>query len=142
MRQDTIHVEITYNVPAHKVWAALTDKERIREWFFDVSNFEVKPDVEFEFSKPGFKREFLHRCRILDVKEKEILQYTWAYPGLMDGESVVTWELIPRGNVTSLRLTHEGLSVHQSGGESFTMGRFESGWGDILGKSLASYLER
>lgn len=142
MRQDTIHIEITYHAPTSEVWAALTNKERIREWFFDVSDFEVKPGIEFEFKKPGFKREFLHRCRILDAKDNEKLQYTWAYPGLMDGESVVTWELIPRGNATSLRLTHEDLSLHKEGGESFTLKRFESGWGDILGKSLASYLER
>lgn len=142
MNQDTIHIEITYNAPVDEIWSVLTDKERVKEWFFDVSSLDTVVGAVFEFSKPGFKRDFLHRCCVMEAEEGRLFRYSWAYPGLMEGESTVTWELIPRSNVTSLRLTHEGISVHQQGGASFTAKRFESGWGNILGKSLANYLER
>ncbi|MFD2599098.1 SRPBCC domain-containing protein [Sphingobacterium corticis] len=142
MHLDTIHIEVTYNVPAEKVWEALTLPDQIREWCFDVPTFSTEEGDEFEFSRVGRKRMFLHRCKILESVDKSLLKYTWNYPELMTGESVVTWELIPRGSATSVRLTHEHLLNHKEGGESFGVDNFEAGWGDVLKRSLTNYLEK
>ncbi len=142
MHLDTIHLEVTYNAPVERVWQALTEPDQIREWCFDVPNFLAEQGTEFEFNKLGHKNMYLHRCKILDAKDKKRLQYTWSYPDLQIGESVVTWELIPRGAVTSVRLVHEHLLNHKDGGEAFTIDSFDSGWNNILKRSLADYLEK
>lgn len=142
MSRDVIHIEITYDAPISKVWEALTDKDSIKEWYFNIPDFSVEKGAEFDFYKAGFKREFLHRCKILEVSEKNRLQYSWAYPNHSEGTSVVTWELIPRGTVTCVRLTHEGLRNHHDAGEKFSPEKFDEGWNNILGKSLSNYLEK
>lgn len=142
MALDTIHIEITYDAPVNKVWEALTLQESVKEWYFDIPDFNVRKGAVFEFDKSGFNDVFLHRLQILDVVDKSLLRYSWSYPHHSKGTSMVTWELIPRGNITSLRLTHEGLHHHQDGGERFSIDRFDASWQELLGKSLSNYLER
>lgn len=142
MHLDTIHLEFTYNAPVERVWQALTEPDQIREWCYDVPAFAAQEGAEFEFRKLGRKRMFLHRCKILEAKDKVRLQYTWTYPDLNIGESLVTWELIPRGSVTSVRLVHEHLLNHKEGGDSFSIDSFDAGWNDVLKRSLANYLEK
>ncbi len=142
MHLDTIHIEVTYNVPVERVWQALTSPEQIREWCFDVPEFSTSEGSEFEFRKLGRKRMFLHRCKVLESSDHTLLRYTWSYPELMPGESIVTWELIPRGSATSVRLTHQDLLNHKEGGEPFNIARFDAGWNDVLKQSLANYLEK
>lgn len=142
MKSDAIHVEITYAVPVEKVWKAITERAEIVAWYKEISDFKPLVGEEFDFFTVGASGSSAQHCKIVDIEENRLLRYTWSYPDRQIGESVVTWELIPRGNVTSVKLTHSGLSNHQRGGQGFSMQLFESGWHDILGKSLANYLER
>ena len=71
--------ERVLNAPVHKVWKALTDKDEMRQWYFDLSEF--KPEIGFEFQflatgKDG-KSQFRHLCTITDVIVKEKLAYSW-----------------------------------------------------------------
>jgi uncharacterized protein YndB with AHSA1/START domain len=47
MENDPFVIERTYNAPIAKVWKALTDKNDMKQWYFDLSEF--KPEVGFEF---------------------------------------------------------------------------------------------
>lgn len=38
-------IERTYHVPALKVWKALTIKEEMKRWYFDVSAFKPAPPL-------------------------------------------------------------------------------------------------
>ena len=40
--------EVLLNAPASKVWKAITDKNEMKQWYFDLAEF--KPEVGFEFS--------------------------------------------------------------------------------------------
>lgn len=140
MTNEPLIIERRYNAPVEKVWKAITDKEQMKEWYFDVSDF--KPEVGFEFTFNGENegRVFVHLCRILEVVPLKKLKYTWSYEG-EKGMSHLTFELFPEGEGTRLKLTHEGL-------ESFPQNRdyrrenFVEGWTYILGKSLQDFLEK
>ena len=45
---EAIIKEVVINAPASKVWRALTDKEQMKQWYFDVSSFELEAGFEFQ----------------------------------------------------------------------------------------------
>ena len=55
MKTEPFVIERTYNVSIDKVWQAITDKEKMKQWYFDLSDF--KPEVGFEFTFPGKGRD-------------------------------------------------------------------------------------
>lgn len=82
-------IEQTYNAPIARVWEALTDKDKMKQWYFDLSEF--KPEVGFEFSFNGGSPEktYLHLCRVTKVVPGKLLAHTWCYDGY-PGNSEVT----------------------------------------------------
>src|SRR3569833_89809 len=70
----------TLNAPVQKVWEALTDKHKMKDWYFYLSDF--KPEVGFEFSFPGKGNEgqdYIHLCKVTKVEPGNLLQYSWSY---------------------------------------------------------------
>ncbi|HAX49745.1 MAG TPA: SRPBCC domain-containing protein, partial [Bacteroidetes bacterium] len=51
MSQQPIIKEVIINAPISKVWKAITDKDQMREWYFDLAEF--KPRVGFKFQFEG-----------------------------------------------------------------------------------------
>jgi len=47
----TIIVREIINAPSAKVWKAITDKNEMTSWYFDLEEF--KPEVGFKFSFTG-----------------------------------------------------------------------------------------
>ena len=45
VKHQPLVVERTFNAPVDKVWKAITDKNQIREWFFDIKEFNSNPDL-------------------------------------------------------------------------------------------------
>jgi len=44
-------IERTYNAPVDMVWQAITDKNKMKQWYFDLAEF--KKEVGFELSFSG-----------------------------------------------------------------------------------------
>ena len=75
-------IEKTYKAPRQKVWRAITNREDMKQWYFDLPEF--KPVVGFEFEFRGGKEDgvqYLHRCRITEVVPEKKLTYSWRYEG-------------------------------------------------------------
>src|SRR4051812_40046567 len=109
MNTAPIIIERVYNAPIDKVWQALTDKEQMKKWYFDVPDF--KPEVGNNFSFTGKNEEgqdMLHLSTVKEVIPQNKLAYTWRYDGYA-GDSLLTFELFEEGEKTRLKLTHEGL---------------------------------
>jgi uncharacterized protein YndB with AHSA1/START domain len=140
MKAEPIVVERTFNVPVQKVWEALTDNVKMKQWYFDLEAF--KPEVGFEFRFYGGTEEnkYLHICKITEVIPLKKLTHSWRYDGY-PGDSFVSYELFPEGDKTRLRLTHTGLETFPSEPD-FARTNFEMGWNHIIGKSLSEYLEK
>ena len=142
MNTEPFVIERTYEAPAGKVWKAITDKDQMKQWYFDLSAF--KPEVDFEFSFEGKTREgksILHLCKVTEVIPQQKLAYSWQYEN-QPGYSVVTFELFPEGKQTRLRLTHAGLESFPQDDKSFQKQSFAEGWTYITGTSLKNFLEK
>lgn len=139
MKNEPFVIERTYKAPINTVWEAITDKDKMKEWYFSLKEF--KPEVGFEFTFTGGTEEnqYLHLCRITEVIPGKKLSHTWKYDGYT-GESLVTFELFAHGEETTLRLTHAGLETFPPI-KDFDKTNFEQGWTYIIGKSLLEYLE-
>ena len=54
MKEDQpIIVERTYNAPIEKVWNAITNKDEMKKWYFDLAEFKAEPGFEFQFYGEG-----------------------------------------------------------------------------------------
>lgn len=140
MKNEPIVFERAYNAPVAKVWKAITDKNDMKQWYFDIAEF--KPVVGFEFSFVGENegRKFVHLCKVVEVIPQKKLKHSWRYDGY-EGNSFVTWELFEEGkNKTRVRLTHEGLETFPQN-KDFAKQNFVQGWTDILGVLLLDYVE-
>jgi len=134
-------IERTYNAPAKAVWEALTDINKIRQWYFQMDDF--KPQVGFRFSFPGENegRTFIHHCEVTTAEPGKKISYTWKYEGYT-GESHVVFELFAEGDKTRVKLTHTGLETFPADAPDFKRSNFEMGWTQILGTSLKDFVEK
>ena len=142
MKNEPIKLEIMLNAPVEVVWKALTSKDEMKKWYFDIKEF--KPEVGFEFIFYGGdeNRKYLHRCKILIVEKLKRLSYTWSYDDY-PGESIVTFELFEDGNQTRVKVRHEGIEkIHAGDDKNFVRESFVAGWNYIIGTSLKNYVEK
>jgi uncharacterized protein YndB with AHSA1/START domain len=143
MKPGPVIIERTFPAPIDKVWKAITDKELMKQWYFNLPDFKPVVGFEFEFEGGNETNKFLHKCRVTEVIPGKKLTHSWRYEGY-PGNSFVTWELWEEGkDQTRVRLTHEGLDTFPATPNSdFARNNFEQGWTDIVGRSLREFLEK
>jgi uncharacterized protein YndB with AHSA1/START domain len=139
MEHQPLVIERTFDAPVSKVWKAITDKDEMKHWYFDLANFKAEVGFEFQFSAGSEEKNYLHLCKITEVIPKEKLTYSWCYEGFK-GMSFVTFELFPEGHKTRMKLTHTGLETFPMLPD-FARESFFAGWTEIIGKSLKNYVE-
>lgn len=140
MGKDAFAIETTYQAPLQIVCKAIADKDEMKLWYFDLSEF--KPEVGFEFrflGGPVEGRQYLHLCKITEVIPEKKLAYTWRYDGF-EGNTQVTFELFDEAGQTRLKLTHEGLETFPADNPDFARENFAKGWNWLIGTSLKEYL--
>src|SRR4051812_43203769 len=125
MKATPIVLERTYNAPIKKVWKAITEKEKMKKWYFDLDEFKPQVGFEFSFAGQGHKgQKYIHLCKITEVITEKKLVYSWRYKDY-EGNSLVTFELFEEGKEkTRVRLTHEGVETFPAG-EDFARTSFE-----------------
>jgi len=133
-------IERTYNAPAERVWQAITDKNKMKEWYFDLKEFKPEVGFEFEFEGGPPEKTYLHLCRVTEVIPGKKLTHSWRYDGY-EGDSFVTWELFNEGDQTRVKLTHAGLETFPPIAD-FARENFQMGWTEIVGKMLKEYVEK
>ncbi|MFI5237681.1 MAG: SRPBCC domain-containing protein [Ignavibacteriales bacterium] len=141
--------EVLLNASVSKVWKAITDKDEMKQWYFDLAEF--KPEVGFEFQFNGKSEEgvnYLHLCKITEVIPEKKLTYSWRYDGYA-GISYVTFELFSEGDLptgqagkTKLKLTHKGLDSFPVENSDFAKENFVAGWDQIIGTSIKEFVEQ
>ena len=139
---DSIIIERTYNAPLQKVWEAISDKEKMKKWYFDASDFKQEPGFEFTFAGKGSKGEkHLHLCKVIEVVPQKKLSYTWQYEGRA-GSSLVIFDLVPERDTCKISLTHSGVETFAANGPDFAKSSFTEGWTMIIGTSLRDFVEK
>lgn len=133
--------EYIYNAPVSNLWLAITDKDEMRKWYFDLPEFKPQVGFEFQFWGGTESCKYLHHCKITEVDNEKRITYSWRYDGY-NGISYVTFELFPEGNQTRLILTHSGIESFPEAIADFKSQNFVEGWTAILGTSLKENLEK
>jgi uncharacterized protein YndB with AHSA1/START domain len=133
-------IERTLNAPVSKVWEAISDNSKMKQWYFNIETFKPEVGFEFQFWGESADRKYLHLCKITEVIKEKKLSHTWTYKDY-PGESIVTWELFPEGNKTRVVLTHSGLETFPQDSPDFKKESFAQGWTHIVGTSLKEFVE-
>jgi uncharacterized protein YndB with AHSA1/START domain len=136
-----IVAEKSYNAPVAKVWEALTDNDKMKQWYFKLADFKAEVGFEFEFTGGDPKgTQYLHKCVVKEVIPNKKLAYSWRYDGY-EGDSLVTFELSEEASGTHVKVTHTGLETFPAI-EAFAPKNFDAGWNAILGTSLKDFVEK
>ena len=141
MNTEPFVIEQTYNATADRVWQAITDKNKMKEWYFNLEEFEPEVGFEFQFWGGSPEQQYLHLCKITEVIPGKKLTHSWQYEGY-PGESFVTWEIFDEGDKTRIKLTHTGLHTFPQVTKDFSKESFTQGWTYITSTSLKNYLEK
>ena len=51
------------NASKDEVWSALTDKNKMKEWYFDIPDFELGLNKEFNFTNRETKRSIITKVK-------------------------------------------------------------------------------
>jgi len=136
-----IQLEKILQAPIALVWEAITDKHKMKQWYFDLEEFKQEIGFEFRFKGgPEDGIQYLHVCKITEAVFRKKLTYSWRYDGY-EGMSYVTFELFEEDNNTKLILTHTGLETFPASNKDFAEENFAAGWDHIINKSLVDYLK-
>lgn len=133
-------IERTLNASPAVVWKAITDKDAMKRWYFDLAEFQPRVGFEFQFTGEDKGVTYLHHCRVTEVIPEKRLAYSWRYEGY-EGDSLVTFELAADGGKTQVTITHAGLESFPKL-PSFARSNLTMGWSHILGISLREFVEK
>ncbi len=134
-------IERTFNAPIEKAQKALTDKDEMKQWYFDIPEFKPEVGLNFKFlAGESEDKKFLHLCKIIEVIDGKKITYSWRYDGY-EGNSFVTFELLAEGEKTKLKLTHQGLETFP-GNPDFAKENFVKGWTYFMDKALKEFLAK
>ena len=141
MKSEPFVIERILKAPVEKVWRAITDKDQMKQWYFDIADFKPELGAEFTFNGGSEEQIYVHLCKITKLEPGKLLQYSWRYRDY-PGNSFVTFELFPDGDTTRIKLTHEGLDTFPTDNKDFARSSFEGGWNYIIGKSIVEFVEK
>jgi len=139
---EPIVVVETYNAPVSVVWQAITDKDRMRRWYFEQM-LDFRPEVGFEteFTVSFDGQVYPHQWKVTRVVPGRLIAYDWSYRGY-PGHGLVTWELSEVPGGTQLHFTCEGIETFPQDNPALTRESCQAGWDYLLRKSLKAYLEQ
>ena len=141
MKSEPVVKEVLLDAPGSKVWKAITEKEQMKEWYFDLKEFKPEVGFEFQFEGGPDDRIYLHICKITEVVPEKRPSYSWRYDGY-PGDSLVTFELFEEGKKTRLKLTHKNLESFGTENPDFAKDNFVEGWNIIIGKNIKEFVEK
>ncbi len=144
MAHESIKMERIFDASSALMWEALTDDERLKQWYMDFKGkfkAEVGHIVEFEAGPPEGK-QWLHRVEVLEVIENKKLAHTWSYPGY-SGKAILTWELTEQGvGKTLLKMNFDFIELFDPNEDALHRSNFEAGWSELIDTNLANYIKQ
>ena len=130
-----------FNASIDQVWKAITDKDQMQRWYFELAEFKAEVGFQFQFyGGPSPEKQYLHLCEVTEVVPNKRLTYSWRYDGYV-GISFVTFELTGNGNTTALKFTHKGIDSFPKDNSDLAIEKFIEGWNYIIHTSLRDYVE-
>ena len=121
-----LEIRRVFHAPRARVWAAWTQREQLEEWMCkDVPThqakyveLDVRPGGRYVIEIPLPDGKYIGQGVFREVRPPEKLVFTWSWKRLpekpgedLGGDSVVTVELLDRGDSTEMLFTHTGLAA-------------------------------
>lgn len=137
---ETIVQEITVKASAQRVFEALTDPRQRLAWWsrkgrFVATHFDsdLRVGGKWMMRGTGMGKPFTVRGEYRAIEPPRVLAFTWQ-PGWRQGaeESLVRFDLAEKDGVTTVRLTHSGLTRETA--------QVHKGWPQLL-DSLRAHAE-
>lgn len=140
--ENQLILERTYNATVEKVWQALTDIQKMKQWFFPMmENFEPRIGFETAFDVHHNGNVYPHLIKVTQAIPNKEIAYTWRYGGY-PGNSIVSFALEPVGDQTKLTLTHTVTESFEADKyPDFSKESFTKGWTHFVG-SLQQFVEQ
>ncbi len=143
MKNEPVIVERIYNAPARLVWDAITDIDKMKQWYFPMLS-EFEPEIGFEtvFDVEHDGKIFTHIWKAIEVEPGRKITYEWKFANF-PGNSLVTWELFPEGDQTKIILTHKGIETFRGDlHPDLAAQNFTAGWESFIGTKLREFVEQ
>ena len=138
--EESIIVEEEYKAGLTELWAALTDRDQMVQWFFpNILAFEAKEGFSTQFVVENEGRVFTHLWTIMDVIPEKKILYRWRYEAY-EGDSMVLFEISGDENSCKLCLTHKVLENFNDDIPEFSRESCQDGWNYFLKERLKSFL--
>jgi len=136
-----IILERMFNSSIERVWAALTDPQQMRQWYFpQLTEFRPEPGYETRFNVLHEGNDWLHIWKVIEIVPLRRIVLQWKFGGY-PGDSVLAFDLIPEGKRTKLRLIHSGLgSFMPEKHPGLARENFVNGWRQFMDKALKEFL--
>ena len=119
-----IRLERLYTQSPSKIWRALTVPELVARWW---APGDIRAEVGHRFDM-DMGQWGPQPCEVLEVEIERRFSYRFAVPTL---NTIITWELAPRGTGTLLTLIHNGFDLESPLGRRAYEG-MQPGWPGIL----------
>ena len=122
--------QLFFQHPPEAVWEYLTNAELMELWLMK-SDFQPVIGHEFAFRSnpvPSLDFDGIVYCKILEIVPFKKLSYSWKLgpgDGTINVDSVVRWELEPKGKGTGLLLDHGDFAIIKNLGIFNAM---DAGW--------------
>lgn len=123
--------------PIKQVWDALSDPEKLSEWFSDAE-FKPKEASKIEFKRVKGNKIKIITGEVLTAQEPINLAYSWVDPSI-DHTTYVWWKLLDeKEDRTLVELDHSGFKGIM---DILARRRYSSFWNKTF-KKLETYLEK
>ena len=111
-----IKKEIIINAPSEIIFTAITNQDKLTQWFPDVAKVElcVGGKISFRFLKDKadnmIDRDYHVEGKIIELIPNKKFSHTWMHPDMPEfPETIVTWILEEIGNMTKIALHIQDL---------------------------------
>ena len=139
--EEPVIVEETFNVPAAKVWEAITDHSQMIQWYFDnIPNFKPEIGFETQFIIENEGRTFPHLWKVTEAVPNKRITYTWRFEGY-PGDSYVTFDLSEESGQTKLKLTVTVLEDFPDDIPEFRRESCVGGWNYFINNRLKEFMK-
>ena len=141
MNTTTITKSIFFNAPRETVWAFLTDKDKLGEWYHPAEHSLIAgQDYSLYRIDENDKKITQISGRVLEMNPPSKLVTTFVIEPFKGNETTVTWILDEAAGGTRLLLTHEGIAEATGEAAMHLLTALDNGWDKHLSdlRNLAS----
>lgn len=139
---DPIIVEQALPCKPAEAWAALTEPEQMKKWFFeDMPDFKASVGFKTRFDVQAESQVFEHVWEVTHVDEGKSLTVSWKYPNY-DGLGMVTYEVESAASGSLVRVICKGIETFPQEIPEFTPESCRGGWEYFLQGRLREYIDQ